>query len=47
MQDTVFRIALSKDGRHLLANVSFEDPRIELYDLNRKEIIKRFRGHKQ
>jgi len=43
----LFRIGLSQDGRFLLANTSFEDPRIELYDLNKKEVVKRFRGHKQ
>jgi len=28
-----------------LANVSFEAPRIEMYDLNRREIVRRFKGH--
>ena len=47
MQDTVTSIHLSKDGRYLLANMSFKNPRIELLDLNRREVVQRFRGHKQ
>lgn len=43
----MFRVALSKDGRYLLANISFDSPRIEMYDLNRREIVRRFKGHKQ
>lgn len=46
-EDLLFRISLSKDGRYLLANTSFEDPRIDLFDLNRKEIVKKYRGHRQ
>jgi WD40 repeat protein len=45
--DTVTSIALSRDGRYLLANESLKMPRIVLYDLNRKEVVHRFRGHKQ
>jgi len=44
-KDTIFRIALSKDGRYLLANTSFDNPELELYDLNRKEVVKRYKGH--
>ena len=47
MTDKVFSISLSKDGRFLLCNVSFEQPRIEMYDLNRKEVVQKFKGHKQ
>ena len=45
--DTLTSISLSKDGRYLLANVSLKQPKIELFDLNRKEVIHRYRGHKQ
>jgi len=38
---------MSKDGRYLLSNISFKSPRLDLWDLNRKELIGRFRGHKQ
>ena len=44
-KDTIFRIALSNDGRYLLANTSFDNPELELYDLNRKEVMKRYKGH--
>jgi WD40 repeat protein len=54
--DTVTSIALSKDGRYLLANVSFKSPRLELYDLGpptsnqrtpitkKATLIRRFKG---
>ena len=46
--DTLLSIALSKDGRYLLANLSFKLPRLEIYDLDRKgEVVARYRGHKQ
>lgn len=44
-------IALSKDGRFLLANVSLKAPRLELFDLSRDkraELLRRFKGgHEQ
>ena len=33
MSDTLTSIALSKDGRYLLGNVSMTQPRLELFDL--------------
>ncbi len=50
--DTVLSIALSKDGRYLLANVSMTQPRLELFDLGapndpghrKAELIRRFKG---
>jgi WD40 repeat protein len=47
LSDTLTSINLSKDGRYLLANVSLKSPKLELYDLNRREVIHRYRGHKQ
>lgn len=57
MSDTVTSIALSKDGRYLLANVSLKDARLELFDLGsggsgssskRAELIRRYKGgHEQ
>jgi len=53
MSDTVTSIALSKDGKYLLANVSLSSPRLELFDLGsplddrphlRAELIRRFKG---
>jgi hypothetical protein len=38
---------LSKDGRYLLANVSLTKPRIEYWDLDRGECMKKYRGHHQ
>eukprot|EP00347_Sterkiella_histriomuscorum_P016334 403353588 len=46
-EDKIFRVSLSKDGRYLLANISSEEPRIEMYDLDRKHIIRKFTGFKQ
>jgi len=31
----------------LLANVSLSEPRLDLWDLNRKEVVQKFKGHKQ
>lgn len=45
--DVITSISLSKDGRYLLINYSLTNPRIDLWDLNRKEIVNKFRGHKQ
>ena len=47
--DTVTSIALSKDGRYLLANVSLKSPRLELYDLGhpeskKAELVRRYQG---
>jgi WD40 repeat protein len=51
MSDTVTSIALSKDGRYLLANVSLKQPRLELFDLatpKRAELVRRYKGgHEQ
>jgi len=33
MSDAMTSMALSKDGRYLLANVSLKQPRLELFDL--------------
>ena len=38
---------MSKDGRYLLANVSQKAPRVSLWDLERKECINKYRGHRQ
>ena len=50
--DTVTSIALSKDGKYLLANVSLNSPRLELFDLGtpgdpshrRADLVRRFKG---
>jgi hypothetical protein len=50
--EIISSIALSSDGRYLLANVSFNQPRLELYDLGmsnepghrKAELIKRYKG---
>jgi WD40 repeat protein len=47
VSDTITSVSLSRDGRFLLANISLKSPKIELYDLNRREAVHRFRGHKQ
>ena len=47
VSDTLTSISLSKDGRYLLSNISLKQPKLELFDLNRKEVIHRYRGHKQ
>jgi hypothetical protein len=46
VSDTVLSIALSKDGRLLLANVSLKAPRLELYELTDKKaiLLRRFKG---
>lgn len=38
--DKIFRISISKDGRYLLANISSTEPRIEMYDLDRKQVVR-------
>ena len=43
--DTITSICLSKDGRYLLTNVSLKNPRIDLWDLDAKECIRKYRGH--
>lgn len=43
-------IALSRDGRYLLANVSMKAPRLELYELSdtKATLVRRFKGgHEQ
>lgn len=45
-KEEITSICLSKCGRFLLTNVSLKSPRIDLWDLNRKERIGRFVGHK-
>jgi hypothetical protein len=47
MSDKIYKISISKDGRYLLANLSAVDPRIEMYDLDRKYVVKVFTGYKQ
>ena len=52
MSDTLTSIALSKDGRYLLANVSMSQPRLELFDLGAPtkpgqqtaELVRRYKG---
>ena len=52
MPDTITSIALSKDGRYLLANVSMNQPRLEMFDLGtpndpghrKAELVRRFKG---
>lgn len=41
----VLGVSLSKDSNYLLANISKEKPRIELWDLRTQECIKKYRGH--
>lgn len=48
--DTVTSMALTKDGKHLLLNVSFKEPRLELYNLNggRANLVRKYKGgHEQ
>ena len=45
--DTITSISLSKDGKYLLTNISLKQPRLDLWDLERKECVNRYRGHKQ
>lgn len=40
-------IALSKDGEHLLANISMTKPRIECYNIISGEVRGKYRGHEQ
>lgn len=49
--ESVTSIAISRDGRYLLGNVSLKEPRLELYDLGatsqisrKAELIRRFKG---
>ena len=43
--DTITAINLSKDGLHLLANVSMTKPRIECWHLPSGENCGKYRGH--
>jgi WD40 repeat protein len=45
--DTITSISLSKCGRFLLTNVSFKNPRLDLWDLEKKEVVRKYKGHKQ
>lgn len=45
-QDTITSICLSKDGKYLLANVSLKNPRLTLWDLDKRECINKYKGHK-
>lgn len=44
--DTITSICLSKDGRYLLANVSLKNPRLDLWDLDKRECVRKYKGHK-
>lgn len=43
--DTITSISMSKDGRYLLTNVSLKTPRIDLWDLESKECVRKYKGH--
>lgn len=53
LEESVVSIALSNDGKYLLANVSLKEPRLELYNLGEKaskkaELVRKYKGgHKQ
>lgn len=50
VNETITSLALSKDGRQLLANVSLKQPRLELYELGDQKatLLRRFKGgHEQ
>ena len=43
--DTITSISMSKDGRYLLTNVSLKNPRLDLWDLESKECVRKYKGH--
>ena len=47
LNDIVTAVCLSKDGKQLLANTSMTKPRIEMWDIETKECICKFKGHEQ
>jgi WD40 repeat protein len=46
--EAVTSVALTRDGRYLLCNVSLKNPRLELYDLERNkkgaDLVRRYKG---
>ena len=47
LNDVVTAICLSKDGLQLLANTSMTKPKIEMWDLETGECVRKYRGHDQ
>ncbi len=45
--DDITSIYVSKDSRYLLANTSLKKPRIDLWDLIKREKVNKYVGHKQ
>ena len=47
VNDIVTAVCLSRDGQQLLVNTSMKKPRIELWDMNTGECLRKLRGHEQ